>query len=63
MARSSLSLVVLALAAAIPVGHWMARPATAAPRGTVVDVALADPRFSTPHTSPLERSPKGAPLP
>ncbi len=47
MARSSLSLVVLALAAAIPVGHWMARPATAAPRGTVVDVALADPRFST----------------
>ncbi|MFO0934234.1 MAG: fasciclin domain-containing protein [Planctomycetota bacterium] len=47
MARSSLSLVVFALAAAVPLGHWMARPAAAAARGTVVDVAVADPRFST----------------
>ncbi|MBL9087669.1 MAG: fasciclin domain-containing protein, partial [Planctomycetia bacterium] len=47
MARSSLSLVVFALAATVPLGHWMARPAAAAPRGTVVDIAVADPRFST----------------
>jgi len=47
MPRSPLVLVVLALAAAIPVGHWMARPAVAAPRGTVIDVAAGDGRFST----------------
>lgn len=47
MARTPFSFVAFALAAAVPLGHWMARPAAAAPRGTVVDVAVADPRFST----------------